>query len=109
VIDGAAVVDHPDLEDRVLVLDLAAAARMEERPTPRDTGVDPAVQSFDEAAARQLLIDQPQIVDPSMDEDENIRRIQERVRLDVRIAWQVLAESRDAVRAIAVPADLRRD
>jgi hypothetical protein len=107
VFDGVPVIDDPNLENRVLIIDLLAV-RMEERPTPGEVGVEPHVRAFDAEEAAQFVEQYPQVVQ-SLPEDERIPYLQEHVLLEVLIGWRISLQDAAAVRALNLPEDLRRD
>jgi hypothetical protein len=105
-IKGVAATAHPALTDRVLVIDLASVG-MYERPTPRGTGVEARVRAFDEAAARKLLAEHPEVFPEESDEQTKLELIQGRVRLEIALAWRLVSDDPAAIRVIGVPEPLR--
>jgi hypothetical protein len=106
-IEGVPVIDHPALQDRILIVDFAAVT-VEEEPTPDGAGIHAAVTGFDSDAARRFVAQNPQMVTAEKPEEQVVEDLQATVRLEVRIAWNLEAHAFDLARAIAVPEGLRR-
>ena len=109
VFDGVPVIDFPQVpEDRLWVLDLAAALRFREWPSDEDSGIRFELKSFAEQQAAAMLVEHPEVRGEGRSDEEAIHEIQERVLLTLTICWEIIAAESDAAVTVQVPPGLRR-
>ena len=90
VFDGVPVIDFPQVpEDRLWVIDLAAALRFREWPSDEESGIRFELESFDEQQATAMLAEHPEVRGEGRSDEEAIHEIQERVLLTLTICWEI--------------------
>jgi hypothetical protein len=109
VFDGVPVIDFPQVpEDRLWVIDLAAALRFREWPSDEESGIRFVLESFDEQQATAMLAEHPEVRGEGRSDEEAIHEIQERVLLTLTICWEIRPAEQGAVATVQVPRVLQR-
>jgi hypothetical protein len=109
VFDGVPVIDFPQVpEDRLWVLDLAAALRFREWPSDDSSGIRFELKTFDEQQAAAMLAEHPEVRGEGRSFEEAIHEIQDRVLLTLTICWEIRPVNQAAAAMVEVPRALRR-
>lgn len=114
-LDGVPIVEEYDslrgneLPPHVIyVLDLPRFARFREWETSAEgDSLEIALQSFDEAAAREAITTHRVNFDEGMTEEEKLRVLQLRLRISARYAFEIEAADLEAARRLEVPPEIR--
>jgi hypothetical protein len=100
------ILDHPAVpHDRLYLIDLHAAVRLDEWHSDEDSGVRCELRVFDAESAEQLLRDEPGVRGDDKSDVETINAIQEGVLLEVDLRWRIVGVDASAVWTFAVPAE----
>jgi hypothetical protein len=96
VFDGVLVLQHPDLSDRALVVDLDCV-RMGEEPTEDSSGVRVDVRTFGADSARDWLVAQGSAVTA-----DAIEHLRQQVLLSVDVLWRLALVDPTRARAVQI-------
>jgi hypothetical protein len=108
ILDGAAVISTRLLTDRLLILDLHAAADLVEWPRTEPPGVEFDLRFFDLGHATAFLAENPKVAGDQRNEVA-ILDLQEKALLTLRLSFLIELKEREAARALAIPDEWRLD
>jgi hypothetical protein len=110
LIEDVPVLDDPRVAtDRVLIIDLTRAVRLEEWPSESDSGIEVSIKAFTADEAATFVDHHPSVVPADSTPAETVDLLQAKVLIEVNLCWRMVSKDPNAVRLIEVPEPLRRE